>query len=323
MTKLYISQSPIVAKLKTVNGRSWNFFLLCLLVSFLVPNAYAQSKNTFNFEDHVTLSGNFDAGYRKTQFFEPHHNTAVGQWDTRAEFWLPSFGKRLSWGPYLRIGGIAATRTEAWENGWLGAPGAGFQIYPFSPFAARKSDCVACKVFGPLRLFGEYNRLDYWGNENGWRPTKQTRFGVEYWFARNVNDISRLCWTELWTGAWRQSSNEFASHYNTGILAFSVRDGIRVRKVHIWSAFTPYIAVESSVTDNVTYYWENKLLAGGGIRYAPALKGIVFGTRRLSRFAVYGEYVQVAHYYRQSAPPSIPNYDIRVGISFNIGAWYR
>lgn len=323
MTNLYVSQSDIVGKLKTLKSWFWDFFPLCLLFSFLASTACAQSKGTFNFEDHVTLAGNFDVGYRKTQFFESHHNTAVGEWDTRVEFWLPAFGKRLSWGPYLRIGGIGASRTEAWENGWLGAPSAGFQVYPLSPFVSRKSNCTACKILGPLRLFGEYNRLDFWGKGNGWRPTKQTRFGVEYWLARNVNDVSRLWWTELWTGAWRQSSNEFAPHYNTGILAFSVRDGIRARRMHIWSTFTPYLAVESSLTDNVTYYWENKLLGGGGVRFAPALKGMVFGTTRLSRFVVYGEYMQVVHYYRQSAPPSIPNYDIRVGISFNIGEWYR
>jgi hypothetical protein len=309
---------------RTILG--WAFckvVLLSLLAGPLGLSAHAQSVNSFDLTRYMTLSGNFDVGYSKTQFFAPHHDTLVGQWDTRAEFWLPRFRKRLSWGLYLRVGGIGATKPEAWENGWLGMPGAGFQLYPFSPFVSRKSNCTVCRALGPLRLFAEYNRLDYWGKINAWRPTKQTRFGAEYWFARNVNDVNQPWWIELWTGAWWQSANEFAPHYDTGIQAFSLRDGVRVPRMRILSAFTPYLAVENSLTDNKTYYWENKLLAGGGVRFAPALKGFIFGSRRLSRCAIYGEYMQVAHYFRQSTPPPVPNYDVRAGISFNIGEWYR
>jgi hypothetical protein len=75
---------------------------------------------------------------------------------------------------------------------------------------------------------------------------------------------------------------------------------------------------QSSLTDNKTYYWENKLVTGGGVRLAPKLEG-----KWLNRFAVYGEYVHVAAYYRQSAPSSIPNHDVRAGITFSFGEWYR
>jgi hypothetical protein len=89
------------------------------------------------------------------------------------------------------------------------------------------------------------------------------------------------------------------------------------------SAFTPYLAVESSLTDNKTFYWENKLVTGGGLRFAPALKRSAADVSWLNRFAVYGEYVHVAAYYRDEAPSSIPDQDVRVGITFSLGQWYR
>jgi hypothetical protein len=122
----------------------------------------------------VSLDGNFtEAGYRKTQFFDPRYNTAVLQWDIRAEVWLPPGRDKISWGPYLRIAGIAGSRSDAWQNAWLGGPGVGVQLYPFSSprFRARKS--VAGRWLGPLRVFAEYNRTVYWGRENEWRPDKQ------------------------------------------------------------------------------------------------------------------------------------------------------
>jgi hypothetical protein len=167
-------------------------------------------------------------------------------------------------------------------------------------------------------VFAEYNRVDYWGKGDGPPPRHQTRYGAEYWRARNVNDTGEFWWSEIWSGAWRQSSNEFAADYNTGILANAFRGGVRIPKARVLSSFTPYFALESSLTDNKTYYWENKLVTGGGMRFAPKVAG-----KWLNRFAVYGEYVNVAVYYRQSPPSSIPNHDVRAGITFSFGDWYR
>jgi len=82
------------------------------------------------------------------------------------------------------------------------------------------------------------------------------------------------------------------------------------------------VAIESSVTDNNAYYWENRLLAGGGVRFAPPL-GQTASKVRLNRMVVYGEYLRVASYYRSGAPTSIPKDEVRIGVNFSLGQWYR
>ncbi len=283
----------------------------------------AGSYGILGFDDWLTFSGNFDVGYRQTQFFEPHHDAAVGQWDSRVELWLPPFRTNLSWGPYVRLAGIAASRDPAWENAWLAKPGLGFQAYPFSLTQFRNEDSLLGKLFGPLRLFGEYNLQDYWGSENTWRPDHQIRAGAEYWRALHVNDYWKPYWAELWTGLFWQSANEFDPHFDTLIFANALRAGLRLPKSGMLSALTPYLVAESSFTDNKAYYWENKLLVGGGLRVAPSLGKLPEEVRWLNRFVIYAEYVYVAAYYHISAPSSIPDHDIRVGVSFSIGEWFR
>jgi hypothetical protein len=312
-------RSPACSKFSSV----WVFLLGTLLTGFVPTLAIAQSDLTLGFGPYVSFAGTFDLGYRRTQFFEAHHNAVAGQWDGRIEIWPDARRNGLSWGPYIRVAGIGATQSEAWENGWVGGPGAGLQLYPFSGERFRKRDSRVGNILGPLRFFAELNRVDYWGAENSWRPHSQTRFGMEYWRARNVNRVSAPLWTEIWSGLWRQSSNEFAPHYDTGILANSFRVGARVPNVHVVSTFTPYLLAESTLTDNKTYYWENKLLAGAGLRFAPALKGHVATFKGLNRFALYAEYVHVAACYREQPPSSIPNHDLRLGLTFSFGQWYR
>jgi hypothetical protein len=242
--------------------------LTCLAPAFYAAD---DASDIIGLKPWVTLSGNFDAGYRKTQFFEKDHNTVVGQWDTRLELWLPPHDT-LSYGPYLRFAGIASRRDPAWENALLAAPGAGFQVYPFSFPALKSPDSIIGKIFGPVRLFGEYNRMDYWGAVNSWRPVEQVRAGMEYWRARHVNETSEPVWSEFWTGLYWQSANEFDKHYDALVFANSLRLGARIPKSGFLSVFSPYALIESSLTENHDYYWENKLQAGGGLRIAPSQK---------------------------------------------------
>jgi hypothetical protein len=297
--------------------------LLLLLGCAAAALSFAQSESPLGYDPYVTFAGNFDVGYHKTQFFEPDHHTVVGQWDTRVEVWLPPFRKRFSWGPYVRGAGIAASKSEAWENGWLAGPGVGLQVYPFSLPALRNSSNALAKILGPSRLYGEYNRLDYWGPANTWRPRKQTRIGAEHWRSLHVNDVSSVWWAETWNGLWWQSSNEFSPTYRSLIFANAVRSGIRAPGGRPLSAVTPYVALESSLTKNKSYYWENRLLVGGGVRFAPPLRGRLQDITRVNRFAVYAEYLRVGAYYRQTAPSAIPNYEVRIGVTFSTGLWYQ
>ena len=265
--------------------------------------------------------------YHNTQFFAPNHNVVVGQWDSRAEIWLWPNRKHFAWGPYIRVSGIAASKAEAWENGWLAAPGVGFQMYPFSLPRLRNSSSKAAKILGPIRLFAEYNRVNYWGKENTWRPRKQTRYGAEYWRSLHVNDLASPWWAETWNGLWWQSANEFDPRYRSAILANAARGGVRASGRGALAAVTPYVALESSLTNNSSYYWENRLLTGGGIRITPPLRGRFQQQTHINRLALYAEYLHVATYYRdaasrQAALDRPPNHEVRIGLTFSTGMWF-
>jgi hypothetical protein len=180
---------------------------------------------------------------------------------------------------------------------------------------------LANKIFGPLRLFAERNRLDYLHDENEWRPDAQSRAGAEYWRAINVNDTNEPLWAEIWSGLFWQSANEFDDDYDSVIFANAVRAGVRWPKAGVLSMLTPYGLLESSLTDNDEYFWENKLVAGVGLRLTPFIRK---PTRDwLTRLVVFAEYLEVVDYYHQEGPSGTPDHDFRVGISLSIGEWYR
>ena len=318
----------------------------------------AQKVDALGVGNWLTFAANFpEVGYRKTQFFARNWNTGVFQWDSRAELWLPPFRDKFSWGPYLRMAGIAGPagdytgvpiqfRNDAWQNAWLGGPGIGFQVYPFSSWRFQNPGSTLGRLLGPLRFFAEYNRTDYWGKGNEWRPRSQSRVGFEYWKAVNVNEPSRNWWVEIWNGLYWQSSNEFTDRYDTVKFANAWRSGIRKTHIGMISTITPYIAVESSRTkynragpnncifapptpdpanpNPCDFYWENRLLVGGGIRFAPSLMKLEYHNRPwLNRFVVYGEYLNTAAYYGPAAPSWVPRFDVRVGVSASIGQWYK
>ena len=305
----------------------WRYALpltvLCILQAS--PRALADGPPQRNeLANWLTVSSNLDGGFRRTQFFDPEYNTAVLQWDSRLELWLPPFRYKFSWGPYVRAAGIVGSRTAAWQNAWLGGPGIGFQVYPFSARRFQTRDSKVGKILGPLRIFGEYNFTDYWGQENEWRPRRQTRVGLEYWSASNVNSLVRPWWREVWTGLYWQSANEFVGNYDTVVFANAGRFGVRKPHSGPISMLSPYVAVESSRTKNDAYYWENRLLLGCGVRFTPSLVRMT-GRREpiVTRLVVYGEYLNTAAYYAATAPSSVPRFEVRVGISASTGKWYR
>jgi hypothetical protein len=287
-------------------------------------------------KEWLTVSANLDGAYRKTQFFAPNYNTGVFQWDSRVEVWIPPSHR---WGPYLRVAGIAGSEPNAWQNGWLGAPGFGGQVYPLAGF------------LGPLRVFGEYNFMHYWGEDfpgqgTSWRPRNQARAGFDYWKAVNVNAPEHYWWLEVWNGLYWQSANEFTDRYDSVVFANSGRFGIRKADSGAISAITPYVAVESSLSkyrhtgipgcflvygqgsrdpnNPCDFFWENRLLAGGGLRFAPSMRKLNCENKGLlTRFVIYGEYLNTATYYGPRAPSSFPRFDVLVGVSANIGSWYK
>ena len=305
--------------------------LLIVCFFFLaVSSVKAQDQNQpkdKKLTDWFTTPAYADVGYRKTQHYLPSYNTGLVQWDSHIELWLPPSRRQFAWGPYLRFAGVAGTQSDAFQNGLLGWPGLGFQLFPFSSTKFKGSSRTGM-ILGPLRAFGEYNYTNYWGASNTWRPKKQVRAGFDYWKAVHVNTFDTWYWAEIWNGFYWQSSNEFTDRYDSVIFANSARLGARLTKGHILPAITPYLDIESSKTkydkggSATDYYWENNLIGGGGLRIAPAFHSNP-DSMGLTRFVIYGEYVNTACYYGPAAPSTVPRYDIRAGINFSVGNWYK
>lgn len=317
---------------------SLSVLLVAALGQLLWPaQASGQGEATLGLGDWLTVSSNLDGGYRRTQFFVPHYDTALFQWDGRVELWLPPFQRDRRWGPYFRVAGIAGSEPQPWQNGWLGGPGFGVQLYPLTG------------LLGPVRAFAEYNFTHYWGEDfpgqgTSFRPRNQARAGFDYWKAVNTNATDRYSWTEIWNGLYWQSANEFTDRYDSIIFGNSVRFGLRKPQSRVISSITPYLAVESALSkyrpvgladcslqpdirnpqNPCDFFWENRLLAGGGLRFAPSLGKLDAAKKGwLTRFVIYGEYVDTATYYGPTAPSSFPRFDVRLGLSANIGKWYR
>lgn len=286
--------------------------------------------DTLALSDWLTISANTDFSHRKTNFYKHNHNTAFLQMDSRLELWLPPYRRNFSWGPYLRLAVVSSNRDEAFENAWLARPGYGFQAYPFSFSRFRKPESLTGKLLGPVRTFFEYNSQDYWGSENKWRPDEQTRIGFDYYKAVNVNKNTKPCWIEIFNMLIWQSANEFDPDYNSIIFANALRTGVRIPRAGILSMFTPYLVIESSLTENPNYFWENRLLLGSGIRFAPDLRSLPHMFDWLSRFVIFTEYLDVTDYYRKTPSEAYPdkdvdssNHDFRIGISISIGDFYK
>ena len=207
--------------------------------------------------------------------------------------------------------------------------GAGLQIFPFSAPRYRDEHSAVGAWLGPLRAFGEYNFNDYWGSSNTWRPRNQVLAGFDYWKAAHVNDIAHAWWTEIWNGLYWQSSNEFTDRYDSIVFANSVRLGARAPNRGMLSALTPYLLAQSSRTkynkpgQTTDFYWENSFIGGGGLRVTPSLHAGPEGSRGITRFVIYGEYLNTAVYYGPVAPPTVPRYDIRVGVGVSIADWFK
>jgi hypothetical protein len=275
------------------------------------------------FPEWMSIAAYGDAGYRNTNFYKFGYHTIISQGDSRLEFWIPPGRNAFSWGPYVRFAGLTSDHSQARENTLLAQPCFGVQVYPFSSADLKNKNQKTAAVLGPLWLFVEHNRMDYWGSENVWRPEEHVRAGADYWKALYVNNTFIPWWTEMWSGLFWQSANEFDKDYDSWLLGNAVRLGLMKPDAGMFSTLMPYLAIESSLTENGRYFWENRLWLGAGIRFAPLLYEKADESNCLTRFIVYAKYLGAAAYYLDSAPSSVPDYDLRVGISLSVGEWYQ
>ena len=304
--------------------------LFCILILIFSGSlSIADSAPDIKKPDWIDAAGNFDLSYHQTNYL-PSHNVGIGNWDSRIQFWLPFINKpnKKVWSLYLRFAGVSSTSTFPSENGYLSAPGFGIQIYPFTLADNCKDNETCLKgILGPLRLFAEYNRMNYWGTENSWRPNNQGRLGADYWNNLHANNLESTWWAEIWQGLYWASANEFTPNYNTLNYGTSIRAGVRKASeshndISPLSYLTPYAVLQNAVNTN-NYYWENKLTVGGGLRITPDLKQIQ-SLPFLNRLVIYAEYDYIANYWvKPAASLQAPNYDVVVGINFSFGNWFN
>ena len=272
--------------------------------------------------DWLTFSANIDISNRNTQFYQSKHDTTLTQWDSRVELWLPPGPDEFSWGPYIRWSRAQSTTEYEWENSWSARPGYGLQMYPFSSKESRESDNKLVQWLGPLHAFIEKSKVRYKGVEHSWRPDYQLRAGVDYWKETNVHNLQESWWSEIWNGLVWYSTNGWDEDYNSLIFANSLRLGIREPNADLLSMFSPYVLAESSLSENSEYFWENRLILGGGVRFSLSKHKLPEGFEWLDRFVIYAEYLEVADYYRSSATSSTPDHDFRFGINIVIGDYW-
>lgn len=192
--------------------------------------------------------------------------------------------------------------------------------------------------FRSFRLYGEYLDLEWWAKDT-WQAGHDLRFGIDSWYEWNVpsgygwphkEDEEKKKqtlesflspWGELWMdGSWRKT-NFFNTDYESWTFGTTGKLGIRVwnwntsPESKISVHLMPYITAEASVSEKNRFFWENRLLAGGGVRLMPKIR--VCSTKDLLlRF--YAEYVTVAEYFKNNPNTDVPWNDIRVGLNFSI-----
>lgn len=276
----------------------------------------------------LQYSGYIDESFRETQFFQKYFDNDFFVWDTRLEL-LPNEG--FTFGPYARFAGNLSGHDDSgnsnagFENGLTAAPGGGFEVYPFSlpDFNNNGNLNVVGYLFGPMRLFGEYNVVDYqsFGEQNGWRPRRQVRAGFDYFATYNVADIREWLWVEPYASVTFQSSNEFDNNYDGTIFGTSLRSGVRIPNDGIVSWISPYVVEESSITSHPGYAFENYCHLGGGIRLAVPVNSLPRELRWINRIVFYVEYLDRVDNLHSQAPGT-PNYEWRGGINFAFGQYF-
>ncbi|MGR3310136.1 MAG: hypothetical protein ACUZ77_05110 [Candidatus Brocadiales bacterium] len=184
-----------------------------------------------------------------------------------------------------------------------------------------------------FRLFGENLDLEWWAGD-WWQAEHDLRIGIDYWYEWNVPggegwpyekekalESHLKLWGELWMeGSWRKT-NFFSTDYNSWTFGTAEKLGIRAWN---WRAspeskisvhLMPYVTMEASVSEKNDFFWENRLLAGGGIRLMPRIK--LCSTKDLL-IRLFAEHVTAVDYFKSGPDSEVPWNDIRVGINFSI-----
>lgn len=197
-------------------------------------------------------------------------------------------------------------------------------------------DCIRS-----FRFYGEHLELEWWAEET-WQSDYDNRFGIDLWYEWNVPGgegwpskwqktvkdkqgveqtvrESNKLWGEIWmNGDWRKT-NFFINDYDSWTFGSAMKLGIRAWNPLVGQRFSvhvmPYVTAETSLSGKNEFFWENRLLAGGGIRVMPKIK---ITEKKDLLLRIYAEHVTAVDYFEERPDPNIPWNDIRAGINFSI-----
>lgn len=272
--------------------------------------------------DWLTVTALADGGWRSTLFYRDDFSSWYMHWDARVELWLPPFRRALGWGVYAR-GAVTDGETRAFfESVWSAGPGIGIQVYPFAPGSLDWLWSPAAELLYPVRVFLEESEVRYWHDEDAARPDHLLRGGVDLYRGRFVNEHTRPVWYELFHETSWRSANEFDPSYRMMVTGTALRVGARVPRG--WSAWcSTYGLAELVRSAEADYFWENRVLYGGGLRLAPDLRLVPRWMGPLDRAALSVEYLRAGTYLGRQPLPWTPDQDVRLALSLGIGDFWQ
>lgn len=260
-----------------------------------------------------------DVSYRDTNFFEDNYDGGVG-W-VEARFIFPRFSEFIETNiplpdPFL-IGTIKSLKDIDWEDRL--DYGVGIEWRPLK--RSKFLDHTLLAWTKHLRFYVEYLGTEYLQDreEWSWRPDDDFRVGVDFY--RECNLYNNLWyWGEFWGDVSWRKTNFYVDDYKSWTFGFVPKLGVKIFPDKALAPM-PYATGEVSLTER-REFWQNRALAGAGLRVMPFRKYnkkpmdiLIKGLR------IYTEALWVVDYFKDDAVSGTPDHDYRVGINFTINWW--
>jgi len=256
-----------------------------------------------------------DVAYRNTNFYKSDYHGLVLSMENRVVF--PRFSEFIDAPiplPDIFLTGIFKRLTDLdWEDRL--DYGIGVEWRPFSQ--AKFLDTPVLHWIKLLKFYIVYLRTIYlqYQDEWSWRPKDDVRAGVEFYHEYHLDDSSRY-WAEVWGDASWRITNFYVDDYDSWTFAIVPKFGVKLFPDRAYSVM-PYFTGELALTGR-TEYWQNRTLAGVGIRMMPFRRydGMLGIFTKNTKF--YVEYLRVTHYFDDlpSCSACVPEHDIRFGINY-------
>ena len=148
--------------------------------------------------------------------------------------------------------------------------GPGIEIRPFAQQHCPLSRQQSLDWITRTRFFAEHLNQTFNKDPNpAWNPRNDTLVGFDMWRAYGAVDPdrpgnSKSRWAELYVGAAYHTTDFYTAGYDSVRTGFDLKAGIKRGRSRL--PFMPYAEINLNTTSRQTYFWENSLLGGIGIR---------------------------------------------------------